>query len=156
MNVITVWQPWATLIAIGLKPYEFRGWCAPAAKIGQRIGIHAGARPVRRSELQDLILRLQSAEAWTTCLKPTDQALRVLETMLQSPGVLPLSHILCTAVLGKPVLSREIVGEFGGVINDSDRDDHCNFAWPLTEIERLQPPVEARGSQGFWWWRGMP
>lgn len=41
---LTVWQPWATLIAIGAKPFEFRGWAAPKAYQGQRIAIHAGSR----------------------------------------------------------------------------------------------------------------
>jgi hypothetical protein len=48
---ITIWQPWATLIAIGAKPFEFRSWPVPARLIGQRIAVHAGARPVRCKEV---------------------------------------------------------------------------------------------------------
>ncbi|OCC05225.1 hypothetical protein BA190_09995 [Labrys sp. WJW] len=152
MKVITVWQPWATLIALGFKPYEFRGWAAPRSLQGERIGIHAGKRPVRRPEIADLIQRLRSDQAWTTCLKP--EALPVLERALTSPGILPLSHVVCTAVLGKPIRAWQIVGEFGGAINDSDRDEHCNFAWPLTDVAELQPPQPATGAQGFWDWKG--
>jgi hypothetical protein len=42
MKAITVWQPWASLIAIGAKPYEFRGWQPPRAIIGQRITEDSG------------------------------------------------------------------------------------------------------------------
>jgi hypothetical protein len=149
---LTVWQPWATLIMIGAKPFEFRSWPAPRAVRGKRIGIHAGAHRVDKSEIADLILRLRGPEAWTTCLKP-EQALPLLERVYTSPGLLPLSSMLGTVILGEPVRSWEIVGGFGGVINDSDRDNHCNWAWPVSDIVPLEPPVPARGAQGFWTWR---
>lgn len=41
MRALTVWQPWAQLIAIGAKEYETRGW--PTDYRGP-IAIHAGAR----------------------------------------------------------------------------------------------------------------
>ncbi|GJD92876.1 hypothetical protein [Methylobacterium iners] len=148
---ITIWQPWATLIVLGAKPYEFRGWAAPRALRGKRIGIHAGARKVKRDEIADLLVRLRSDEAWTTCLRP-DIAIPILEKAHTSPGILPLSHVLGTAVLGEPVRADQIVGEFGGVLNDSDRAEHCNFAWPLTGILPFEPPIAAKGAQGFWPW----
>ena len=151
ISVITVWQPWATLIVLGAKPYEFRGWAAPCRLVGKRIGIHAGARPVKRAEVADLLLRLRSPEAWTTCLRP-EIAIPILEKVHASPGILPRSHVVGTAVLGVSVLSHSIVGEFGGAINDSDRSQHCNFAWPLTEIRPFEPPIAAKGAQGFWPW----
>jgi hypothetical protein len=162
MKALTLWQPWASLIVAGVKPYEFRGWRAPASFVGQRIGIHAGKRPVRRGEIADLILRLRDPQrAWSTALRP--EALPHLERWHSSPGELPLSSVLCTAVLGKPLIGAAIVAEFGGdpvalgdrspdPLNDSDRDEHCNWAWPLTDIKALVPIVPAMGSQGFWDW----
>lgn len=41
MKAISLWQPWASLIVAGIKPYETRGWGPPTALIGQRIAIHA-------------------------------------------------------------------------------------------------------------------
>lgn len=152
MKALTIWQPWASLIMAGAKPYEFRGWPAPAFIIGQRIAIHAGARSVKKAEIADLILRLRSSDAWTTCLKG-DHVLQLLERWHSSPGALPLSSVLGTAIIGKPMHSWEIGGEFGGVINDSNRDEHCNWAWPLTNIEPLKPFLPAKGAQGFWDWQ---
>ena len=45
---ITLHQPWATLIALGIKSVETRSWPAPARLVGQRIAVHAGKRLVRR------------------------------------------------------------------------------------------------------------
>jgi hypothetical protein len=152
MKAITIWQPWASLIMAGAKPYEFRSWPATRALRGQRIAIHAGARPVKRVEMVDLLTRGLSSEAWTTALK-LDIALPLLDRWLTSPGQLPLSSILGTATLGEPRRAFDIVSEFGARLNDSDRSEHCNWAWPLTDIEVFKPFVPARGAQGFWDWK---
>lgn len=44
VRAITIRQPWASLIAIGVKTIETRSWPAPAAAIGQRLVIHAGTK----------------------------------------------------------------------------------------------------------------
>lgn len=149
IDAITIWQPWASLIAIEAKPYEFRGWPAPRALRGKRIAIHAGARPVRKAEVADLILRLRGPEPWLTCLKP-EIALPFLERVHGNPGLLPLSAIVCTALLGQPRRDDELLREFGSPVNDSTREEHRNWGWPLSDIIEMQPPVPARGAQGFW------
>ncbi len=149
MKAITIWQPWATLIVAGAKPYEFRGWPAHNSLVGQRIAIHAGARAVRKSEVAELIARLHSDQAWTTCLKK-ETALPILDRAHASPGSMPLASIVGTAVLGRPTLSNTILEEFGHTPNDSDRDEHCNWAWPMLEIKQVQPIVPMKGMQGFW------
>lgn len=158
LPAITLWQPWATLVAEGLKPFEFRRWAAPRAYVGQRIAIHAGARPVRKAEVAELLLGLQDqGRGWGTALV-VEPSIALLERVHHTPGILPLSHVVCTAVLGTPrratEIAREIYGSDG--VNDSDRIDHAMWGWPLTAIERLEPPVPARGAQGFWPWDGAP
>lgn len=153
MKVLTVWQPWASLIAIGAKPYEFRGHVPPRAFVGQRIAIHAGARKVVASEVDQLIAVLRSRRAWVSCLKP-ELALPLLERVRQQPELMPLRMILCTAVLGTPRNGFDIAAEFGGPVNDSDRNEHANWGWPLTDIEDVVPPVEHRGRQGWSEWSG--
>lgn len=41
---ITLWQPWATWIALGWKPIESRNHNAFARLVGHEVGIHAGLR----------------------------------------------------------------------------------------------------------------
>lgn len=155
MKAITLWQPWASLIMIGAKPWEFRGWDYVARGVGvrpgDRIGIHAGARPIRPAEVRDLLARLDDP-AGSTGLVP-DLARPLLKRLDGAPkcrGVIQMSAILGTAVIGRPVLSSELKPEWAALINDSDRLEHCNFAWPLTDIRRFDVPVMVAGHQGFW------
>lgn len=151
MKAITIWQPWASLIMARAKPYEFRGWPVPYVIIGTEIGIHAGKRAVKRSELADLITRLMSDEAWGTGLIK-DLALPLLERAYSNPGILPVSSMLGTAKIHKAKSGLDVVHEFGGKVNDSDRDQHSNFAWPLTNIKVFEPFIPAKGAQGFFEW----
>lgn len=149
LPALTIWQPWASLIAEGVKPYEFRRWAAPKRLHGRRIAIHAGARPMRRDELQDLILRLNNPkDAWSVGLAA--EALPILDRMLQSPGLVPRSAIVCVATLGVPERASDLIDPG---IGDSDRIDQNVWGWPLANIERINPAVPVRGAQGFWAWR---
>lgn len=168
MKALTVWQPWASLIAIGAKPYEFRGWKPPRSIIGQRIAIHAGARPVKAGEVRALILALKGSPGWSQPGLHKDKALPALERVLegltvakqpgplfgdQEPPMLPLSHVVCTAIVGEPKRGDLCAAEFGvDAGNDSDREGTFNWGWPMLDIINLEPPVAARGAQGLWEW----
>lgn len=79
MKAFTIWQPWATLIMVGAKPFEFRSWPVPSWLVGQDIVIHAGARAMKMEEIEDLLERLDDErDAWTTGLFK-DKAIPVLE-----------------------------------------------------------------------------
>lgn len=166
MKAITLWQPWASLIAIKAKPYEFRGWIFPIRMLGERVAIHAGARKVQGAEVRDLLSRLDNPRK-TPCLVAAS-ARPFLERVLQGladkgapllgeePFTLPLSAIVCTAVLGEPKAGDECAREFGYAGNDSDRDEHFNWGWPMRDVEPVVPPVPVRGAQGFWKWSPQP
>ena len=51
MKALTIRQPHATLVAIGVKTIITRSKPAPQALIGQRIAIHAGLRPLGNGAL---------------------------------------------------------------------------------------------------------
>jgi hypothetical protein len=146
MKALTIYQPWATLIIEGLKPYEFRKWPGPKWVVGKRIAIHASARPVKRDEVAELLDRLERRMS-----KVDERAVPLLEKIHLSPGLLPLASVLGTAIMGEPKQAAKL---FAGELdpNDSARIDHSIWAWPMLEIERLDVPVPARGAQGFWRW----
>ncbi len=164
MKALTVYQPWASLIMAGAKPYEFRGWRAPRSLIGQRVVIHASVRKIDVKEAWTLhkILEHRDRDAdfvrWAaeTCLVP-EKALPVLG-LAWRPAVprcvqLPLGAGLGTAILGEPRNGIEIAEEFGVPrANDSDRDEHANWGWPFTDIEIWDEPIQMKGKQGFWNW----
>lgn len=157
MKTLTIWQPWASLIMVAAKPYEFRPKSyqryvgAPA--IGERIVIHAGARPVKPAEVEDLLERLGD-EANSTGLVAAI-ARQVLERCRRAAKyqALPLGCGLGTAILGRPLNASTL---FRGAIADSDRqaaDELAyNWAWPLGNIKPFDAPIPMRGAQGFWAW----
>jgi hypothetical protein len=154
MKALTIWQPWASLIMIGAKPYEFRSWLAPRSVVGKRIVIHAGARGMKRDEVEDLIENLSDPRsAWLTCLKP-ELALPLLKA-INTADALPLGAGLGTALLGTPKVGDAIAIEFsmpGEMMNDSDRNEHPNWGWPMLDIEPWETPLAMSGKQGLWNW----
>jgi hypothetical protein len=151
VKALTIWQPWASLIMVGAKPFEFRGWDFQQRErglVGQRVVIHAGARPVRPNEIEDLIRRLGSDDDMTGLV--VDKARELLERVRDAYKcqLLPLAAGLGTAVLGRPRNAGLI---FGANVADSDRGAF-NFAWQLSSIEPFVAPVPCRGAQGFWNW----
>lgn len=141
MKALTIWQPWAALIAAGAKPFEFRTWPAPRSIQGQRIVIHAGARPVRLDEVEDEIFKLTGPRAAESTLDP-GRALPILEAALAGRPLM-LSAGLCLVTLGRPTRRIAIDGEMV---------DIDNWAWPMLDVEPLPEPAPARGAQGFWEW----
>lgn len=153
MKALTIWQPWASLIMIGAKPWEFRSWRAPQWLIGQRMVIHAAARAVNVGEVHQLVRLLEAGGRFAarTTLVP-DLALPFLRGWMNGQE-LPLAAGLGTAVVGEPRLGTEIargLNAFGA--NDSSRDEHSNWGWPLLEIERWAEPFPMKGAQGLWNW----
>lgn len=146
MKALTIWQPWATLIMAGAKPWEWRGWRAPSAVVGQRIVIHAGARMPRASEIADILARIDDDES------SLDPAIAI--PLLRDTPMLswPLAAGLGTAVLERSIPAIVWANKHCKPGFDSDRLDHSKFAWPLTEIERWESVRPARGHQGFWIW----
>ena len=81
MKTLTLHQPWASLIAYGVKTIETRSWAPPQGLAGQRIAIHAGKR-VERDSLNfgtcKAIEKIYGPEWWRD---------------------IPVGVVLCTAVL---------------------------------------------------------
>ena len=147
LRALTVWQPWASLIMAGVKPYEFRKHRCASWAYGHRIVIHAGVRPIRRTEIADLLCRLSNpAEGWTTGLN--DGAGPILALALERPERFPLGAGLGTVFLGKPVRAAHLFSH----VADSDRTDQHTYGWPVSDPRPFAPFVPMTGHQGFWWW----
>lgn len=61
-STVTLHQPWATLIALGVKAIETRSWPAPASAVGERLLIHAAAKPPYEG---------QAVGEWEATYRPT-------------------------------------------------------------------------------------
>lgn len=163
MKALTVVQPWATLIVAGAKPYEFRSWRPPASMIGQRIVIHAAKRKVDQAEVIALFSLLRDGP------EKRSQNPAVIETCLAAEEALPILDQAClpseeplrlgagvgvgTAVIGEPRAAEEIAEELGVPrVNDSTRDKHAVWAWPMLDPEHWRAPVTMPGALNLWNW----
>lgn len=152
MKALSLWQPWASLIAFDIKRFETRDWPPPAALIGHAIAIHAAKKAVDSDNRE--WARREGVE-----------------------GDLPLGAVVCTAILqgayrcGAPAskglvrISRHLgplplIGPLGAQreVTELPIDDYGDYspgrwAWCLIDIRRFDPPISARGAQGLWDWR---
>lgn len=156
LPAITLWQPWASLIAVKAKSYETRGWAPPAKLIGKRIAIHA-ARKAPPWDIDGVIV-----EAMEEHIGPRG-----------TWGKLPFGAVVCTATLrgayqvqrsdivfGEATFRRNAIPGSPDVAGISFAGDEMLFGdwrqsrwvWELTDVEPLTPPVLARGAQGIWTW----
>jgi hypothetical protein len=146
MMALTVWQPWASLIILGAKSYEFRRWAVRwrfETTAPRRIVIHASLRPMPLRELRDLHLHVRT----DPMLKiDAAAALPLIEAWLADPGALPLGAGLGTVALGQPVRCTELFNAYRHDI------DERAWAWPVADPQRWDKPVPVRGMQGLWPW----
>ncbi len=127
MKAITLWQPWASLIAVGAKQYETRPW---KTNYRGRIAIHAARRKV---------------------IPPSD-VMKVMKEHGLKINELKYGVIVCTAELvdcvkldrNTPIMEitigEEIVGDWS----------HGRYAWKLEDIKVLDTPLAVTGFQKLW------
>jgi hypothetical protein len=138
MKALSLWQPWASLIACGAKTIETRSWQPPARLDGQRIAIHAAKRT------DDLYLLGQRPFA------------DYLAPLAGGRVTLPLGAIIGTVRLVgceliTPELCRAVHQREGGNDELSFGDYRTGrYAWHLADPRPLAVPVPTIGRQGFW------
>jgi len=139
VRAVTLWQPFASLIACGAKRFETRSWCPPKP-FGYLVAVHAG---------KYFPAKLQYTAEWPLMV----QALR--RDGIKGRAELPKMAILCVCRL-TGVLPTETAAH---VVSDMDRacGDYTSgrFAWRLDLIHRMDPPVPFRGKRNLWIWDNL-
>lgn len=130
MRALTLWQPWAQLVAEGIKPIENRSWEPPRSVLGQRIAIHAG----KRYEVGEWKYMLDAEE---------DHVRDVCERAKTISGC-----IVGTAVVAAYARADEL--DVGGFLIRQSRWFVGPVGWLLKDIVRLPEPIPCRGAQGLW------
>lgn len=127
MRAITLYQPWATFIAIGVKRYETRAW---APDFFGPLAIHAS----------------KSTEYLDLC--DTNKAFReVMETYGLTKETLPMGAVVCICRLIAVHRTERVIHDAFGDYSDG------RFAWEVSDVKPLVPPIVARGYQKIWNWR---
>jgi len=131
MKALPLWQPWATLVALGAKRVETRHWPAPQWLIGQRIAIHA----------------TKTKDHLAICREEP------FRTYVRAPELLPLGAVIATVVLDR---CSEITEASAAELEERSSHEFAfgyyapgRFAWVLRDVEPVTPPLPFRGSQGI-------
>lgn len=141
MKVLTLTQPWATLVAIGAKRYETRSW---ATRYRGPLAIHAAKGFPRHA--QDLML--DEPFKWVLArggyTDPEELPRGVIVAQVELVGCFATEGKPQAGALVQPALFEAVFGFFGP----------GRYAWALDKLRRLERPVPARGRQGLWDFEG--
>jgi hypothetical protein len=136
MKVISIIQPWATLIAIGEKNFETRSW---STKYRGPIAIHASKKIDK-----------------TVCKSEPFRS--VLEAYGYTEKELPTGMIIATAHLTECFKVEKDCGDYAVITdgfiagNEYKFGDYTpgRFAWLLVRRKLLENPIPAKGQLGLW------
>lgn len=149
MKALTLHQPWASLVAYGLKQIETRSW---STKHRGQLAIHAGKRQAPYEE-------------WPA------EALKLWPHYPDLLGSLPLGAVVAVVNLVDVVPAESLRfhrGIGGGWTTGRRADDYVahareaemgdlsagRFAWLLRyDVQRFEQPIPAAGRQGLWTWQ---
>lgn len=167
VSVISLWQPWASLINPHpcAKTIETRSWPAPESLIGQPIAIHATKRPMGEEEIL-LCIESPFREAMFDigAEYPWDERDPDGVPWPDSIPNLPYGALLSVALLaacvrvpsGAAHVVRTVEHPDGITVPPPEPErsfgDYTpsRFAWVLSDIRLLPRPIPAKGSQGIW------
>lgn len=151
MKAISLWQPWATLIAIGAKRIETRHW--PTNYRGP-LAIHAAKRRPREFDL----MCLEEGPIREALLRSGNLVVNDDKTESLSfyhgvvVAICRLSDCIQTLACGG---SKALLADHRIVAGDEVHFGNYTpgrFAWILEEIEALERPVQCKGRQGLFNW----
>lgn len=144
MMAISLWQPWAWLVACGAKSCETRSW---PTKYRGPIAIHAAKRFIGLE-----MLKILQSPDWVHWLRvarehgvPVDESRRLLGFGGLARGkivaVAHLDDVVQINPLTKPLSYQEVA--FGDYTTG-------RFRWDLRDVHALKEPIPCRGRQGLW------
>lgn len=136
MKALTVLQPWATPIALGIKQVENRGWAPPPKLIGQWFAIHAGKNAIDPyDDVESLRHCIRQMETPSARFPPL-----TLRKIQEHAG-----HVLAVArVLRVETDPEKLTADQRAWFVPGSK------AWVLSDLKMLGTPVAIRGQQGLW------
>ena len=150
---VSLWQPWASLVAEEIKTSETRSWAPPKSLIGQDIDIAATKRKPVSDEMIDIICKAGpgllfsfedlplGAIVATVTLKDAGKVAQIYNPEAES-----LSHHGEAFVKLRESRSPGYWHPFDG-LGDYGLG---RWVWRFTNIRKWRNPQPVRGRQGFW------
>ena len=150
MKALTLWQPWASLVASGFKSVETRCW---ATKYRGELAIHSAAKlppkwlgasrhnPAFRDALADIL----------NCRRDCDERSGLhVDAAVKS---LPYGKVLCIvkleAIEETGTMFTEELGEYERLFGNYELG---RYAWFLKMVQKFDEPIAAKGNRMLWNW----
>jgi hypothetical protein len=141
MKVISIVQPWATLVMLGEKRYETRSW---ATKYRGQLGIHSSKKMDKRICEQEPFKSVLAKHGYTATNLPLGA---ILGTAIITKCLAVTGDVESIALLENGQLVEGNEYAFGDY-------NEGRFAWELTDIEKIEP-IPAKGQLGLWNYDGL-
>lgn len=135
MKGFTLWEPWATLMALGFKKNETRSW---RTHYRGPLVIHAAKTD-------------RSAGAIVQIFKDAGKSDEELGDLCSAIGQWPFGKVVAVVRLVDCISTEEAI-QRGLTQGERAYGDYSpgRFAWITSGLRKVDPPVAWKGSQGLW------
>ena len=145
MRVLSLTQPWASLMAFGEKRYETRSWSTPYTGL---VAIHAA-----KGFPRECMMLCKANEPFTGAL--VKHGATTLKPLVDAGGhIIAVVELVC-CVRTRGEVPRKPDGLFSQSVPPAEHEasfgDYSpgRFAWMTRGLRRLREPVAHRGAQGL-------
>ncbi len=125
MRALSLTQPWATALIVGVKQIETRSWSTPYRG---RIAIHAA----------------KGFPEWAKAFASTEH------TIGRLPGRFPRGVIVGVATIQDVCRTEELRGSLSALERLYGDYGAGRWGWVLTDIRALPEPIACKGALGLW------
>ena len=145
MKALTLWQPWASMVAMGEKQVETRCW---STKYRGEIAIHSAAKlppawlgaskefPEFKTEIADVL----------NCKRDYVQS---------EVRALPMGSILCIIRLCDIRETKNVREDLGTRELIFGNYEDGRYAWFFEMVKRFDEPIPAKGNRLLWEWNAL-
>lgn len=142
MKALTLWEPWASLIAHGFKQVETRGWYT---NYRGELAIHAAKQKLDPKEVSRLTFHLghhgfELPASHFSCVVCTVQLVACIPTAL----------VQIQANKLKPPFVPARGWDFERPLGNYEAG---RWAWILRDVKPFDPPIPAVGDRKLWDWK---
>jgi hypothetical protein len=132
MKALTLYQPWATLIAIGVKKIETRSW---STEYRGSLAIHSSSKWQKEARL------LLGRDPFFKVLYEAGYAYKEAHALGAIVAICELEA--CFPIHTGPLLLSAQEKAFGDYTPG-------RFMWMLDKVQKLEKPITVKGAQGLW------
>jgi hypothetical protein len=131
MKILSLWQPWASFMALGYKANETRSW--PTSYRGP-LAIHAAKNTSALEDADDIL---------------QDAGLLKDDQTTEGATKWPLGEIVAVVDLVDCKRTEDVLGGLSQCERAMGNYSPCRFAWVTTNLRRIKPGIPFRGMQGL-------